>query len=129
LIEGLILEYLEEIEMNKNKLYVVTYGAATYGEGPVDIEGIRLDANCGCVGIFLNKEDAQKEMTKFKDSLLDEITKNHKDSYDDESYSLALTQKTQVYGSESEEYYEIDYVIDFTYNYAQYFIRIEEKHC
>lgn len=105
--------------MDKNKLYVVTWGTACM-EGPED--EATADAFCGCVGIFSNELEAKRQMTAYKDDFIYELTE---DLDEDDATREEIEGTLEVYGSEKEEYYEIDYNI-FGKSYECY-VRLEEK--
>lgn len=103
--------------MEKN-LWVVTWGTSCM-EGPED--EATADAFCGCVGIFVDKETALKNMTAYKNRFTAELIS---DLDEDDVTRDEITETLEVYGSEQEEYYEIDYNI-FGRSYECY-IRLEE---
>lgn len=88
--------------MEKNNVvYTVTWGRACSGGE----EGLH-DAFCGCEGVFTDKEKALKKMTAYKDEFIEHLL----DDEDlDEEELQKLKDSIEVYGSETEEYYEIDY--------------------
>lgn len=81
------------------KIWVVSWARALGGnETPVD-------AYAGTEGAYTSFGDALKAMTHCKDEFLKEIIAAVEDSRDREVLEAGL----RVYGSEREEYYEIDY--------------------
>lgn len=87
------------------KLYIVHWGSAG-----ADDDG-NAKAYCGIHGVYRSKKDAIKGLVDCKDETYDEIV--HNPDYDD--YDVEEAEKTtRVYGSEIEEYFEIDYVIGDT---------------
>lgn len=100
------------------KLWVVTWGTA-------NIEGLEGEetssAFCGCVGVFSDKASAQKNMTAYKNKFIAELTE---DLDEDDATREEIEGTLEVYGSENDEYYEIDYNI-FGKSYEAY-IRLEE---
>ena len=77
--------------MTNDKLWVVTFGTANVSD-----EGA-VNTYCGCIGIFKDKPAAVKAMTDYKDEFVKEL-------FADEDVSDVM-----VYGSDAEDYYEIDY--------------------
>ena len=100
--------------MKNNKLYVVTWGTAS-----VTDEGAG-SAYCGCVGCFTDRTAALGEMTKYKDSYVKSLIEDVEDEEEREEIENSI----KVYGSETEEYYEVDFTI--TDSASEHFIRIEE---
>ena len=93
---------MEENKMEKtNVVYTVTWGQASSG-GRESLH----DAFCGCDGVFTDKEKALKKMTAFKDEFIEHLL-DDKDL--DEEELQILKNSIGVYGSEKEEYYEVDY--------------------
>ena len=82
------------------KLYVVCWGAAW-----VDAEG-NPTTFCGSHKVYATKAEALKGLVECKDQFYDEIVNNP--DYDEYDVERAK-QTTHVYGSEAEEYFEIDY--------------------
>ena len=98
-----------------NKLYIVCWGSA--GQ---DDDG-NSKAFCGVHGIYTDKPAALKGLVECKDVCYDEIVNNPDyDDYDAEQAKLT----TRVYGSEAEEYFEIDYELADVTN--EIYIRLEE---
>ena len=98
----------------ENKIYLVIWGSAR-----PDDRGA-ANAYCGCDGAFLDKKDALKALTIEKDAYIESIL----DDADDEETREKYEKGIQVYGSESEEYYEIDITVDeYT---SEHYIRISE---
>lgn len=98
----------------ENKIYLVIWGDAKVTD--------RGDASayCGCEGAFLDKKDALKALTIEKDAYIKSIL----DDADDEEMHEEYENGIQVYGSESEEYYEIDITVGD--NMSELYIRISE---
>jgi hypothetical protein len=95
------------------KLYIVCWGSA--GQ---DDDG-NAKAFCGVHGIYTNKPAALKGLVECKDVCYDEIVQ------DEDPEGLEYNKsRTRVYGSESEEYFEIDW--DFTDVTNEIYIRLEE---
>lgn len=103
--------------MAKN-IWVVTWGTANM-EGTDGEEN--ASAFCGCVGVFTDKANAQKNMTTYKNTFIAELTE---DLDEDDATREEIEETLEVYGSENDEYYEIDYNI-FGKSYEVY-IRLEE---
>lgn len=81
------------------KIWVVSWARALGGdETPVD-------AYVGTEGAYTSFGDALKALTKCKDELISGIYEGIEDLEDKDK----LSESFQVYGSEQEEYYEIDY--------------------
>lgn len=82
------------------KLYIVCWSSA--GQ---DDDG-NAKAFCGVHGVYTSKSTALKGLVECKNQTYDEIVNNPDyDDYDIEQAKLT----TRVYGSEAEEYFEIDY--------------------
>lgn len=98
------------------KIYVVHWGSAGS-----DDDG-NAKAFCGIHGVYTTLEDARAGLVECKNESYDEIVNNP--DYDD--YDVAEAMKTtRVYGSEKEEYFEIDYVIGDTP--CEFYITITEQ--
>jgi hypothetical protein len=94
-------------------LYIVCWGNA--GQ---DDDG-NSKAFCGVHGVYTNKLDALKGLVECKDVCYDEVIQT------DDSEELEYNKsRTRVYGSEAEEYFEIDY--DFADATNEIYIRLEE---
>lgn len=81
------------------KVYIVCWARALGGDG------LPVDASAGSDGVYINREQAIKALTKSKDEWISVIYENLDDAEDKDMISKSL----QVYGSEAEEFYEIDY--------------------
>lgn len=81
------------------KVYIICWARALGGDG------MPVDASAGSDGVYINKEQALKALTKSKDEWISVIYENTEDAEDKDLISESL----QVYGSEAEEFYEIDY--------------------
>lgn len=81
------------------KVYIICWARALGGDG------MPVDASAGSDGVYLNREQALKALTKSKDEWISVIYENTEDVEDKDLISKSL----QVYGSEAEEFYEIDY--------------------
>ena len=79
------------------KIYIVHWGSA----GQDDDGNSR--AFCGVHGVYTSKSDAVKGLVECKDVFYDEIVQ----SEDPEELEYNKS-RTRVYGSETEEYFEID---------------------
>ena len=99
-------------------LWVVTCGTAGI-EGTE--EDLRADAFCSCVGIFTDKDVALKNMTAYKDTFIKELVE---ELDEDDVVREEIESSLETYGSEKEEYYEVDYNV-YGHPYECY-IRIEE---
>ena len=82
-------------------MFIVCWGAAS-----CDDHGA-AHANAGVHGIYPTLENAKRGMTAFKDEV---IADTKKDLDPDNELSFEDLD-IQVYGSEAEEYYEIDYTL------------------
>lgn len=82
-----------------NKVWIVSWARALGGDG------MPVDAHAGSDGVYLNKEQALKALTKSKDEWISLIYENTEEAEDKDLISKSL----QIYGSEAEEFYEIDY--------------------
>jgi flavin-dependent dehydrogenase len=78
------------------KIWVVSWARALGGDE------IKADAYAGTEGAYTSFGDALKALTKCKDELISGIYEGIEDPEDKEL-------EIQVYGSEHEEYYEINY--------------------
>jgi hypothetical protein len=105
------------------KFFVVTFGTAKHSEGPYEE---LLDAYCSCVGVFTDKTKALKEMTTYKDTFISDLIEDYKNAYDDEEDADELIDMIKTYGSETDDYYEIDFV-DQLGRHEQCYIHVEEK--
>ena len=81
------------------KVYIICWARALGGDG------MPVDASAGSDGVYINREQARKALTKSKDEWISVIYENLDDAEDKDMISKSL----QVYGSEAEEFYEIDY--------------------
>ncbi len=100
------------------KLYVVCWGS-----GSSDDHG-SAHAFTGVHGIYRDKESAKKALTECKDITVGEI---YSDIDPDGEYpDLLDTVEVEVYGSEAEEYFEIDYTIGT--DPVEVYIGIMESH-
>lgn len=98
----------------ENKIYLVIWGDAKVND--------RGDASayCGCDGAFFDKQKALEALTIEKDAYIKSIL----DDADDEETREKYENSIQVYGSEQEEYYEIDITVDN--DTSEFYIRISE---
>ena len=96
------------------KLYIVHWGSAFS-----DDRG-NAQAYCGVHGVYTSKADALKGLVECKDVTYDEVVQNE----DEETLQYAID-NTRVYGSEAEEYFEIDY--DFGAGPCEIYIKISEQ--
>ncbi len=92
------------------KLFVVCYGSASQ-----DDHG-NSHAYSDVHGVYASKESALKGLVECKDECYNEMV-NDPEDYEERSI--------QVYGSEAEEYFEIDY--DFCGTPCEIYIKIVEK--
>ncbi len=83
------------------KIYVVCWGASS-----CDDDG-NAHANAGVYGVYTTKSAALKGLVEFKDLMIEE-TKN---DIDPDGEYPDLLDDIKVYGSEQEEYFEIDYTL------------------
>lgn len=95
------------------KLYIVCWGSA--GQ---DDDG-NSKAFCGVHGIYTDKPAALKGLVECKDVCYDEVIQT--DDPEELEYNKS---RARVYGSETEEYFEIDY--DFADVTNEIYIRLEE---
>ena len=79
------------------KIWVVSWARALGGDET------QVDAYAGTEGAYTEFGDALKALTKCKDELISGIYEGIEDPEDKDQLEI------QVYGSEHEEYYEIDY--------------------
>jgi hypothetical protein len=85
-------------EKNMEKLYIVCWGSA--GQ---DDDG-NSKAFCGVHGVYTSKSDALRGLVECKDVCYDEVVQ------DEDPETLEYNKsRARVYGSEAEEYFEIDY--------------------
>jgi hypothetical protein len=96
------------------KLYIVCWGSA--GQ---DDDG-NSKAFCGVHGVYTSKEDALKGLVECKDVYYDEVIQS--DDPEELEYNKS---RARVYGSEAEEYFEIDY--DFADVTNEIYITIAEQ--
>jgi hypothetical protein len=82
----------------KTKVYLIIWGSAY-----ADDRGA-CNAYCGCEKHFYNKERALKALTECKDAYVQGLLEDAEDEEERKELESYIT----VYGSESEEYYEID---------------------
>ncbi len=95
------------------KLYIVCWGSAGQDDD------CNSKAFCGVHGVYKTKADALKGLVECKDVCYDEVVQ------DEEPETLEYNKsRTKVYGSEAEEYFEIDY--DFADVTNELYIKIEE---
>lgn len=95
----------------KTKLYLIIFGTAT-----TDEKGV-CSAYCGCEKYFYSRVKALKALTEAKDSYI----KDFKDNATEVNYEDCI----QVYGSEQEEYYEVDITINDD-NMSECYFRLQE---
>lgn len=95
------------------KRYIVCWGSA--GQ---DDDG-NSKAFCGVHGVYTSKTEALKGLVECKDVIYDETIQS--DDPEELEYNKS---RTQVYGSEWEEYFEIDY--DFADVRNEIYITISE---
>jgi len=86
-------------------LYIVHWGSA--GQ---DDDG-NSKAFCGVHGVYTSKSEALEGLVECKEQLYEEIV--HNPDYDEEDIELAQV-NCSIYGSEKEEYFELDYFIGDT---------------
>ncbi len=96
------------------KLYIVHWGSAFS-----DDDG-NAKAYCGVHGVYTTKPAALKGLVECKDVIYDETVQNEEP--DMLEYAKA---NTRVYGSEAEEYFEIDH--DFGAGPCEIYIKISEQ--
>ena len=95
------------------KIWVVSWARALGGDET------QVDAYAGTEGAYTEFGDALKALTKCKDELVSGIYEGIVDMEDKDRLEI------QVYGSEHEEYYEIDYTaMDETS--IEYYIGLQE---
>ena len=85
------------------KMFIVCWGA-----GSSDDHG-RAHANVGIHGVYNTLASAKKALTECKDRMIED-TKLDIDP-DGEFPDLLDTLDIEVYGSEDEEYYKVDYIL------------------
>jgi hypothetical protein len=83
-------------------IYVITFGRAC----PGDTEDI-YDAFADCNGAYTDKDRALKALTETKDELVKEL--RGEQDIDNALTGADIAVAYKVYGSEAEEYYEIDF--------------------
>ena len=96
------------------KLYIVHWGSASS-----DDDG-NAKAFCGIHGVYASKDEALKGLVECKDICYDETVQS--DDPEELEYNKS---RTRVYGSEREEYFEIDW--DFADVTNELYITISEK--
>ena len=99
------------------KLYIVCWGS-----GSCDDDG-NAHSYCGVYGLYRDKESALKGLIACRDETFEDII-NDLDP-DCESPELVDNADVKLYGSEAEEYFEIDYTLGT--EPCEVYIRIEEK--
>jgi hypothetical protein len=96
------------------RLYIVHWGSAF-----CDDDG-NSKAYCGIHGVYSTKSAALKGLVECKDVTYDEVVQS------DDPESLEFNKsRTKVYGSEADEYFEIDY--DFADASNEIYITISEQ--
>jgi hypothetical protein len=83
-------------------IYVITFGRAC----PGDTEDV-YDAFAECNGAYTDKDRALKALTATKDEFVKELREEQ--DIDNTLTGADITVAYKVYGSEAEEYYEIDF--------------------
>lgn len=83
------------------KIYIVHWGSAGS-----DDDG-SAKAFCGVHGVYTSKSAALNGLTECKDAMIQSTT----EYVGDEAFDIL---NIHIYGSENEEYFEIDYMIDDT---------------
>ena len=96
------------------RMYIVHWGSAFS-----DDDG-NAKAYCGIHGVYTTKAAALKGLVECKDVTYDEVVQNEEP--DTLQYAI---DNTRVYGSEAEEYFEIDY--DFGAGPCEIHIKISEQ--
>lgn len=88
-----------------NKVWVVHWGSGT-----LDDDG-NVSSYCGVHSVYSSKDSAKKGLTLCKDKLIEDIKNPYiEDAETKEELQEQLNDlKLEVYGSENEEYFEIDY--------------------
>jgi hypothetical protein len=86
-------------------LYIVHWGSAGS-----DDDG-NAKAFCGVHGVYTSKSKALEGLVECKEQFYEEIV--HNPDYDEEDRELAQV-NCSIYGSEKEEYFELDYFIGDT---------------
>jgi PDZ domain-containing secreted protein len=88
-----------------NKVWVVHWGSGT-----IDDDG-NVSSYCGVHSVHTSKESAKKSLTLCKDNLVEDIKNPYiEDAESEEELQEQLNDlELEVYGSENEEYFEIDY--------------------
>ena len=98
----------------RTKIYLLIWGNAN-----ADDRGA-CSAYCGCEKYFYNKERALKALTDYKDAYIRELLEESEDEEDRQDIENCIS----VYGSEREEYYEIDYIrFDMP---SEHYVKIQE---
>lgn len=97
----------------KTKLYLIIWGTAN-----VDDHGA-ASTYCGCEKYFYSKTKALKALTEYKDAFVKSLFEDA-----DEDERAYIEDTLYIYGSEQEEYYEIDYTI---YDCpSEHYVRLQE---
>ena len=99
------------------KLYIVCWGTGSCDDDRC------AHAYCGVHGLYRDKASALKGLVTCKDETYNDIL-NDIDP-DGEFPDLVTEANLQVYGSEAEEYFEIDYLLGT--DICEVYIKIEEK--
>lgn len=99
------------------KIYIVCWGT-----GSADQDGC-AHAYCGVHGVYRDKTEASKNLVSCKEEIFNDIM-NDLDPDGDMPYIIEEA-NVQVYGSEAEEYFEIDYTLGT--DLCEVYIKIEEK--
>lgn len=95
------------------KLYIVCWGHAGQDDD------CNSKAYCGVHGVYTDKSSALKGLVECRDTHYDEIIQ------DEDPETLEYNKShTRIYGSEVEEYFEIDY--DFADVVNELYIKLEE---
>ena len=95
------------------KLYIVCWGHTGQDDD------CNSKAYCGVHGVYTDKSSALKGLVECKDLQYDEIIQ------DEDPETLEFNKsRTRIYGSEAEEYFEIDY--DFADVVNELYIKLEE---
>lgn len=85
------------------KIWVVKWARAFV------VDGSSADAFAGCYNFFYStKEEAIAAMTRCKDEFVRDILEAAEDPYS----RAGIENSLHVYGSEAEEYYEIDFIAE-----------------
>ena len=99
------------------KLWVVCWGS-----GSCDDHG-NAHAYTGVHGIYRSKTSALKGLVECKDAIYNDILTDI--DPDGEFPELVEDTEIQIYGSEAEEYFEIDYTLGI--EPCEVYVRLEEK--